>query len=44
MQKIPRKLDNTKRNHDGPIMLDIDTSDEDTAGVPKKSRVSLEME
>ena len=40
----PGKRDNAKRNNDGLIMLDSDTSDDDTASSPKKSKVSLEME
>ena len=38
-----RKRDNEKCNNDGPIILDSDTRDEDTASIPK-SKVSLKME
>eukprot|EP00548_Thalassiothrix_antarctica_P015743 CAMPEP_0194166986 /NCGR_PEP_ID=MMETSP0154-20130528/2433_1 /TAXON_ID=1049557 /ORGANISM="Thalassiothrix antarctica, Strain L6-D1" /LENGTH=427 /DNA_ID=CAMNT_0038877803 /DNA_START=367 /DNA_END=1647 /DNA_ORIENTATION=- len=40
----PRKRDNAKRNNDGLIMLDSDTSDDDTASIHKKSKVSFEKE
>ena len=40
----PRKRDNEKRNSDGLITLDSDTSNDDTASVPNKSKVSLEIE
>ena len=40
----PGKRDNAKRNDDGIIMLDSDTSDDDIVSLPKKSKVSLEME
>ena len=43
-ENSPKKRENAKHNNDGLIMLDSDTSDDDTASVPKKSKVSLEME
>ena len=36
-----RKRDNEKRNSDGLITLDSDTSDDDTASVPNKTKVVL---
>merc|ERR1740124_45293 len=41
-ENSPRKRDKAKRNNDGLIMLDSDTSDDDTASVHKKSKVSFE--
>ena len=41
-ENSPRKRDNAKRNNDGLIVLDSDTSDDERVSVPKKSKVSLE--
>lgn len=43
-ENSPRKRDNAKRNNDGLILLDSDTSDDDTASVHKKSKVSFDRE
>ena len=43
-ENSPRNRDNAKRNSDGLIMLDSDTSGDEKVSLPKKSKVSLQME